>query len=307
MNTSSNNRHWARQVWVVVVFILTVPTAVMAQIEPPPVVRTVFEFEKNSQFDENLKLEDKAQVAEKIGQVLADLARKHFSFLVWEPATSDEVLPPGSHVFRIVLRDEPKRFGTENLLKWVGSVGGQPIDLASLSDLLLYGVFDLEKHNPDKLREDIDEKLRQFFHVQENRKVIHDAFLQMIPLSREIIIHDSDQRIIVPLRWDTLHADPDSVLLVEFTTKELQKDEKAGRMKLTSVKKRLGAPRPGSVEGIIQMFDYAPIALTQSGQWDQRIPAVFDFVIIQRVFMKSYVQKLNADTADGLATAPEFD
>ena len=92
--------------------------------------------------------------------------------------------------------------------------------------------------------------------------------LKEVPLSRRVVVDEIDQRIIVPIEWESLKADDKSVLKVDFVG--------GGRsMRLSSVQKRRHEPNLGTVQCAVQSLDFPPILIVGLGNWHKEIAHIF--------------------------------
>ena len=282
----------------VVILLMTVWTFISVSVstgqEPPPRVDVGFSIDA-SDFKENLP---ELQATEnRLAEFIAAQCRAHFPFLRWRRAGSST---ESGHRLQLTLTEKPASPLSQVVLLFSGMVEGNPIDLPAIAELPVYSPFDMDRptHNPRDLERAVQQKLGDRFINESFRDKLHNFMLKGVPLSRRVVVDEIDQRIIVPIEWESLKADDKSVLKVDFVG--------GGRsMRLSSVQKRRHEPNLGTVQCAVQSLDFPPILIVGLGNWHKEIPHIFSGEIGLTVLMETYVERVNLYTEHGLVTRPE--
>ena len=284
-----------------VLLLAAVLLAAPGAAQPPPEVEAAFVIDPTSVFaTTKLTPAQQAQVREQVSRRLAELSSTHFGFVRWRAAGQPGATPVAR--LAVTLRDVPKGSGSANVLVLSRRTGDSNVPLARIAPTVVYEWFDLPKpSDPAVITADVAEKLEELFGRDAFRRELHEQFLKGVPLAQEVVAHDGDKRIIVPLSWDAMRPGSESVLRVTFMAPQ----QKRGEMELSLVKKRPGQPKPGALQGAIKLFDCAPLTLSTLGDWNAQIPALLAGAKQVRVFMASYVPDVAPDVDDGLVTSPD--
>lgn len=272
--------------------------------EPPPEIQVSFSIQA-SNFKENLP-----RVASTEKALTAFITRRcenHFPFVQWRTVGGNNLVTgKGKYSLSFILAEEKALPLPRIILTVEGNIEGQEIELPEIPPEIMYPSFDLDRptHDPDRLSTNIQNKVRDLFVTDFFRTKLYKGFLRPIPLASHIVVIDDEKRIIVPLRWEMLRADEESILKVVFIAKASDGHQQEGHMKLSALHKRLRTPNPGSVVGAIQRFEFAPITMELPG-WHDTIPVIFAGEVGSKVYMDTYIEKIILHTDGDLITRPQ--
>lgn len=283
---------------LVLALLLAVPASVEAQLDPPR-VEIDFQVAPGSRFDRVPAQRDGARPL--ILQHLSTLGSSHFGFLRWAPAPPGAAGSGGSATTRLTVRLEevPRGAGKDKILRFKGHADGREFDLRPL-DGVVYPWHRLDlPADAAGLARDVAHELDRLFALDNFRHQLHDRFLKAVPLATVVGADARDKRIFVPLRWETLQADPDSVLRVQFEVRGAT--PRPGTLKISQVQKRARDPHRGGIQGAIALLDCAPLLLRD---WTDEVPALMkpEGLIKPQVFMEKYVPRGGLPVEDGLVT-----
>ncbi|HJX29538.1 MAG TPA: hypothetical protein VJ885_16670 [Thermoanaerobaculia bacterium] len=275
-------------------FLLVSPAAAAQQ--DPPQVEIDFQVAPGSRFDRVPAQRDGARPL--VIKHLSTLGASYFGFLRWSAAAPGAA---GSATPRLTVRLEeaPRGAGKDKVLRFKAHADGREFDLRPLEGVVY------EWHRLDLpadaagLARDVGHELDRLFALDNFRRELHERFLRAVPLATAVGADAQDRRIFVPLRWETLQADPDSVLRVQFEVRGAT--PRQGTMKISQVQKRSRDPHRGGIQGAISLLDCAPLLLRD---WTDEVPALMkpEGLIRPRVFMETYVPRGGLPVEDGLVT-----
>lgn len=270
----------------------------------PPDVQVSFSIEA-SNFKENLPR--LAATEKALTEFIAKKCDDHFPFVQWRTVEFKNAAEgKGKYSLSFVLAEEKAVPLPRIVLNFQGVFEGQKIKLPEIPPEIICQSFDLDRptHDPDKLSTIIEIKIRNLFFRDVFQTELYKGFLRPIPLASHIVVINHEKRIIVPVRWEKLRIDEESILKVVFTAKASDGQKQEGLMKLSSLHKRLGEPNPGSVVGAIQWFEFAPITMVLPG-WHENIPVIFAGEVGSKVYMDTYIEKIILHTDRDLVTSPQ--
>lgn len=290
---------WSRALAWALLFAL--PAAVAAQQDPPR-VEIDFQVAPGSRFDRVPAQRDGARPL--ILQHLSELGSSHFGFLRWAPAPPGAAGSGGAGTTRLTVRLEevPRGAGKDKVLRFKARADGRDFDLRPLEGVVYpWHRLDLP---PDAagLARDVAHELDRLFALDNFRHQLHERFLKAVPLATVVGADARDKRIFVPLRWETLQADPDSVLRVQFEVRGAT--PRPGTLKISQVQKRSRDPHRGGIQGAIALLDCAPLLLSNLGDWSDDVPTLLkpEGLLKPQVFMEKYVPRGGLPVEDGLVT-----
>jgi hypothetical protein len=275
--------------------ILAAPAAAAAQQDPPQ-VEIDFQVAAGSLFDRVPAQRDGARPL--IIKHLSSLGASHFGFLRWS-ATVPRAAASATPRLTVRLEEVPRGAGKDKILRFKAHVDGGEFDLKTL-DGVVYEWHRLDLP-PDAagLARDVVHELNRLFALDNFRNQLHERFLKAVPLATVVGADAQDRRIFVPLRWETLQADPDSVLRVQFQVSGAT--PRHGTMKISQVQKRSRDPHRGGIQGAISLLDCAPLLLRD---WSDDVPALMkpEGLVKPQVFMETYIPRGGLPVEDGLVT-----
>jgi hypothetical protein len=274
---------------------LSIPAAVVAQQDPPQ-VEIDFQVAPGTRFDRVPAQRDGARPL--IIKHLSSLGASHFGFLRWS-AIAPGAAASATPRLTVRLEEVPRGAGKDKILRFKAHADGREFDLKPL-DGVVYPWHRLDLP-PDAagLARDVAHELDRLFALDNFRHQLHDRFLKAVPLATVVGADSQDRRIFVPLRWETLQADPDSVLRVQFEVRGAT--PRPGTLKISQVQKRARDPHRGGIQGAISLLDCAPLLLRD---WTDEVPALMkpEGLIRPQVFMEKYVPRGGLPVEDGLVT-----
>lgn len=275
--------------------LLWIPTGVAAQQDPPQ-VEIDFQVAPGSRFDRVPAQRDGARPL--IVKHLSSLGGSHFGFLRWS-AAAPGTGRPGAPRLTVRLEEVPRGAGKDKVLRFKAHADGREFDLQPL-DGVVYPWHRLDlPADAAGLARDVGRELDRLFAIDNFRRQLHERFLKAVPLATVVGADARDKRIFVPLRWETLQADPDSVLRVQFEVSGAT--PRHGTMKISQVQKRSRDPHRGGIQGAISLLDCAPLLLRD---WTDEVPVLMrpEGLIRPQVFMETYVPRVGLPVEDGLVT-----
>ncbi len=270
----------------------------------PPVVSVEFEV-ADSLYIANMDVEPIEQIESTVSRRLAKLSERYFKFLRWSHEPQSGSVPDPAARLKVSLVGKPQPVGSEIELAFAATVGGKQVDLPHISNKRIYRSFDEQHaHAPSLLQADVLDSLEVQFRNESFRAHLQKQFLRTIPLTRQVHVDRDNQRLVIPIPWDSLRASDESVLLVEFFVVEAMPEERTdGSLRLMPDGRATMDGVTGLTRCAILRFNFPP---SLREEWDPRIPAVLSLAEEKVVFMEFYDPDTSPPgTQAGLVTDPE--
>lgn len=292
---------WSERGWrlarrLALALVLLIPARTAAQQDPPQ-VEIDFQVAAGSRFDRVPAQRDGARPL--VIKHLSSLGASHFGFLRWS-AVAPGAAASATPRLTVRLEEVPRGAGKDKVLRFKAHADGREFDLRPLEGVVYqWHRLDLPA-DAAGLARDVGHELDRLFAIDNFRHQLHERFLKAVPLATVVGADAHDRRIFVPLRWETLQADPDSVLRVQFGVSS-GATSRQGTMKISQVQKRSRDPHRGGIQGAISLLDCAPLLLRD---WTDEVPALMkpEGLIKPQVFMETYVPRGGLPVEDGLVT-----
>jgi len=280
---------------VVLALVSGAGPAQSSDLPQPPKLEVSFWPDPASTFARNLQQKtlpsgrtELDEAREKGAERLAGVLRGHFGFIVWRPVADEGAVRRG-----VVARLSRKKLreGVDTVVDffWIqpASEGGE-IRLHDDS-FVLYRASDLRRAaDGATLALHLGEILTSALKEDWFSEGIMD-YLRGIPLATEIL--PADERVVILLDHSALNAGYRSVLRIQLVQCCAAQD---GRIEVTSIERRWGAPLDGALQGVVKWLDCPPLPiLDKLGAWDPEIPNLLSNKAAKRVFMEHYVRASN--------------
>jgi len=256
-------------------------------------------------FVRNLPAPASAEMQRRMASELAVMAHDHFGFVEWL-SSPPPAGPPADAELRVTLVGEAREDGSRTSIELRGAVGGQPIEMPELPNVVVYELWDDKPtHDAAELRLKLVDVLHERLDNDDFRRRLQEQFLSQVPLSRRVVVRGQDKRLLVPASWKSLHARPDSMLRAVFSATPAAGAASEGQI-------RLSPEGPMAAEGLqdavvcrIRQFTFPAVTVEGVEAWHERIPVLLGPGVLNRITVSMESYQREASRPGDLAVEPD--